>query len=153
MVIEFIDADGKASPPMAVQLDATPRIGETVRFHHPDGGVSAWSVVDVAWTVYMPGLGGRRDATARTEIVVRRRTDGACRTRVEIDPNVRVGRQRTRTGLEDCHGPIAIGDDVTVYESEAGIEGHGRITDIDYDKKLVWLWVNWASLRPKGEGA
>lgn len=76
---------------------------------------------------------------------------GAARTRVEIDPNVRCRGNQTCTGLEDCHGPIAIGNEVTVYESEAGIEGWGRITDIDYDKRLVWLRVNWAGLREMEE--
>lgn len=68
------------------------------------------------------------------------------RTRVEIDPNVRVRGNQTFTGLENCHGPIAVDHEVTVYESEAGIEGRGVITDIDYDKRLVYLRVDWAGL-------
>lgn len=73
------------------------------------------------------------------------------RTRMEIDPNVRCRGNQTRTGLEDCHGPIAVGDVVTVYEPEARIEGTGRIADIDYDKQLVWLEVDWAGLRDMEE--
>jgi len=75
----------------------------------------------------------------------------AARTRVEIDPNVRVRGNQTRTGMRYVHGPIAVGDTVTVYEPEADLEGYGAITEIDYNKQLVWIWVNWASVQPRGE--
>lgn len=73
------------------------------------------------------------------------------RTRVEIDPNVRVRGNQTFSGLEDVDGPVAVGDTVTVYEPEADLEGRGEITDIDYDKQLVWIRVVWSSLQPKEE--
>lgn len=73
------------------------------------------------------------------------------KTRVEIDPNIRVRGNQTRTGLKHVHGPIAVGFEVTVYESESGIEGVGTITDINHAKRLVWLAVDWASLQPKEE--
>ena len=70
------------------------------------------------------------------------------RTRVEIDPNVRVRGNQTRSGFKYVHGPIGIGDEVEVFESEAGIKGVGTVTDIDYAKELVYLAVDWASLKP-----
>jgi hypothetical protein len=73
------------------------------------------------------------------------------RTRVEIDPNVRLRGNQTRTGLKYCHGPVAVGDTVTVYEPEADLEGRGEVTDIDHDKQLVWIRVVWSSLQPKEE--
>lgn len=71
------------------------------------------------------------------------------RTRVEIDPNVRVRGNQTFSGLEDVDGPVAVGDTVTVYEPEADLEGHGEITEINYDKQLVWIRVVWSSVQPK----
>lgn len=74
------------------------------------------------------------------------------RTRVEIDPNVRTRHGSTFTGVRYVDGPVAIGDKVTVFESEADIEGWGTVTEIDKDKGLVYLRVDWASLRDREEG-
>jgi len=68
-------------------------------------------------------------------------------TRVSIDPNVRVRANGTYAGLEDVSGPLAVGDAVEVYELEANIVGSGRVTEIDLEKQLVYLSVDWASLR------
>src|SRR5262249_40094652 len=79
----------------------------------------------------------------------------AVTTRVAIDPNIRVRGNGTFAGLEDVSGPLVLGDTVEVYESEANIVGSGTVTEIDLDKQLVYLSVDWASLRdaePQGEG-
>lgn len=73
-------------------------------------------------------------------------------TRVEIDPNVRVRGNQTRTGLRYVHGPINVGDEVEVFESEADIEGRAWVADIDNDKGLVYLRVLWRSLKKRKEG-
>jgi hypothetical protein len=68
------------------------------------------------------------------------------RTRVAIDPNIRVRGNATYVGFEDVSGPIAVNDAVEVYEPESGVAGEGRITEIDGEKELVYLSVDWASL-------
>ena len=69
------------------------------------------------------------------------------RTRIAIDPNVRVRQNETYAGFEDVDGLLQIGTTVEVWEPESGIAGHGRITEIDWDRALVYLSVEWASLR------
>jgi hypothetical protein len=68
------------------------------------------------------------------------------RTRVAIDPNIRVRGNATYVGFEDVSGPIAVDEVVDVYEPESGVSGEGRITEINSDKELVYLSVDWASL-------
>lgn len=68
------------------------------------------------------------------------------RTRVVIDPNVRVRGNGTYAGFEDVTGPIALDEPVEVYEPESGLTGEGRVTDIDADRELVYLSVDWSSL-------
>lgn len=75
--------------------------------------------------------------------------------RIEIDPNVRVRGNQTFTGLGDIHppgAPVAIGDDVIAFESEAGIAGPARVTDVDREKELIFLAVDWASMREDRPG-
>lgn len=67
-------------------------------------------------------------------------------SRVSIDPNIRVRGNSTYAGFEDVTGPIAVGEDVEVYEPESGLVGTGRVTEIDGSRELVYLSVNWASL-------
>jgi hypothetical protein len=69
------------------------------------------------------------------------------RPMVEIDPNVRVRGNGTYAGLEDVIGPIKVGGEVTVRESEAGVLGVGRVTQIDTERQLVYLSVDWSDLR------
>lgn len=68
-------------------------------------------------------------------------------TRVEIDLNVRVRGNETYAGLEHVHGPIEVGQDVLAWESEDDIVGHATVTDIDMRRRLVYLAVDWRSLR------
>jgi hypothetical protein len=65
---------------------------------------------------------------------------------VEIDPNVRVRGNATYAGLEDVTGRIEVGQEVTVRESEAGVLGTGRVTQIDAERQLVYLSVDWSLL-------
>ncbi|HEY5834925.1 hypothetical protein [Streptomyces sp.] len=68
--------------------------------------------------------------------------------RVEIDPNIRAPLGGyTRARLEDADGPLTPGQDVTVYESESGLTGPGRVTRIDRTNQLVYLAVDWWALR------
>lgn len=68
-------------------------------------------------------------------------------TRVEIDLNVRVRGNWTFSGVDDADGPIHVGDFVEVYEGETGACGSGRIEEIDYERGLIYLSVDWASIR------
>ena len=67
-------------------------------------------------------------------------------TRIEIDPNVRVRGNQTYSGYEDVTGDLVLHDMVEVYESEAGIVGTAEVTEIDAERKLVYLAVDWSSI-------
>lgn len=69
------------------------------------------------------------------------------RTRVQIDLNVRVRGNGTFAGLDDASGPVAVGDVVEVYESESGLAGEGTVTEIDGDRELIFLSLDWAALK------
>jgi hypothetical protein len=70
-----------------------------------------------------------------------------------IDPNVRVAGNRTYGGFEDVLGgfvgDLSPGDPVTVLEEESGVIGEATVYEINYEKQLVYLEVDWASLRPR----
>lgn len=68
-------------------------------------------------------------------------------TRVAIDLNVRIRGNQTYAGLEDVTGPLAIGSNVEVFEPETGLAGPAEVTEVDHDRQLVYLAVNWAKLR------
>jgi hypothetical protein len=67
--------------------------------------------------------------------------------RAEIDLNVRTSLNWTFVGFEDVDGPISEAAEVEVYESESGVTGRGRIARIDHLRKIVYLEVDWASLK------
>lgn len=68
------------------------------------------------------------------------------RTRIEIDPNVRVRGNGTYAGFEDVTGDLVMGDGVEVFESESGLHGTARITEIDVQRQLVYLSLEWSQL-------
>jgi hypothetical protein len=70
------------------------------------------------------------------------------RTRVQIDLNVRVRGNQTFASLADVDGALGVGEPVKVYEAESELVGAGHVTEIDPDKGLVYLSVDWRSLRP-----
>jgi hypothetical protein len=75
-------------------------------------------------------------------------------TRVAIDPNVRVRGNQTYAGFEDVTGPLALGTNVEVYEPETGLAGPAEVVEVDAERRLVYLAVEWAQLReptPRGE--
>jgi hypothetical protein len=69
-------------------------------------------------------------------------------TMIEIDLNVRVRGNGTYAGFEDVTGSLSVGEQVEVFESESSLVGVGRVTEIDPVRQLVYLSVDWASLRP-----
>ncbi len=69
-------------------------------------------------------------------------------TRIAIDLNVRVRGNLTYSGFEDIDGEIPLDGIVEVHEPESGVVGTGRVVEQDVDKRLVYLEVNWADLRP-----
>jgi len=69
-------------------------------------------------------------------------------TRIAIDLNVRVRGQQTYAGFEDVldgDHPHP-GDFVEVFERESGVFGKAQVTDIDSDRELIYLAVDWAHL-------
>ena len=77
--------------------------------------------------------------------------------RVRIDPNIRVRRNCTLVDFDDVEGfdaaTLHVGEAVTVYEPEAGIRGMGSVAEVDTDRRLVVLNVDWESLRPEAAWA
>jgi hypothetical protein len=71
------------------------------------------------------------------------------RARIEIDLNMRVKERGNDTfvGFEDLSRPVILGEIVEVYESESGVAGEGRVTEIDEGRRLVYLSVDWPSLK------
>jgi excisionase family DNA binding protein len=55
----------------------------------------------------------------------------------------RAGAPIPATRSWNRHAP---GDDVEVYEPETGLVGHGRVTDVDATRRLVYLAVDWTGL-------
>jgi hypothetical protein len=71
------------------------------------------------------------------------------KTRIRIDPNIRVRGNHTLAERHDVDGPILVGTAVEVYEPEADIVGNGRVVEVDTDRDLIVLAVDWPSLRPR----
>jgi hypothetical protein len=67
-------------------------------------------------------------------------------TTVEIDLNVRTANG-TFAGLEDCNGPVEVGDVVNVLEPESGAYGGALVTSIDHEHRLVYLSLAWNTLQ------
>lgn len=72
--------------------------------------------------------------------------------RIEIDPNVRVEGNNTFSGFSHINVnaefyAVREGEPVLVYEPEADIEGFGWVYRMDYEKELVFIKVDWSSLR------
>ncbi len=74
--------------------------------------------------------------------------------RIAIDPNVRVRGNGTYAGFEDVQGALTglqVGDAVEVFERESDLTGEGRVTEIDLARRLVYVSVEWSTLRPRVE--
>lgn len=69
-------------------------------------------------------------------------------TRIALDLNVRVRGNQTYAGFEDVEGAFipTVGEAVEVYERESGISGKAEVTEVDEDRKLVFLLIDWALL-------
>jgi hypothetical protein len=76
-------------------------------------------------------------------------------TRIEIDLNVRIRGRQTFAGFENIHGGHLpeVHDYVTVFEPETGLEGNGRVTEVDLDRQVIYLAVDWASMTEPSEDA
>jgi hypothetical protein len=66
--------------------------------------------------------------------------------RIANDPNVRVRGNQTYAGLEDVEGTVALGSCVEVYEPESGLAGPAEVVEVDHDRGLVYLAVDWRKL-------
>lgn len=68
--------------------------------------------------------------------------------RIAIDLNVRVRGNGTYSGFEHVKpgGIVTVGREVEVYENETGAVGRGRVTDVDVNRRLVFLDVDWTSI-------
>lgn len=72
-------------------------------------------------------------------------------TQIEIDPNVRLGGTRTFAGFEHVRGTdgvkLYVGEVVEVVEPESHLFGEGMVESIDVERRLVYLDVEWATLK------
>lgn len=70
------------------------------------------------------------------------------RTRIEINPNLRIDRDCTIVDLdEDIYGarPRVL-ETVEVFESVSGLQGRGWVSEIDEEERTLTLIVDWANL-------
>jgi hypothetical protein len=86
--------------------------------------------------------------------------------RVEIDPNVRVRGNKTYAGFEDVQqagqltvtrlshpvSPVSVGDKVLAWESEDDIVTDAEVVDVDQERQLVYLAVDWSGWRDADRG-
>jgi hypothetical protein len=63
----------------------------------------------------------------------------------EIDPNVRVFGDRTYSDLDGVN--VVAGERVLAFEPEAGIEWDATVYGFDSTRDLVYLTVDWATVR------
>ena len=81
-------------------------------------------------------------------------------TTVEVDLNVRVRGNRTFAGFEDvtpgdatvtrltkASAPVTVGEKVLAVEPEDGICTDATVIDINEEKQLIYLAVDWHGFR------
>jgi hypothetical protein len=70
--------------------------------------------------------------------------------RIAIDPNVRTKGNETFSGFGDVFGDVETlnpGDWVTVMCEETDVIGDAKVSCIDFERKHIYLAVDWSSLR------
>jgi hypothetical protein len=74
-------------------------------------------------------------------------------TEIIIDPNVRTAGNRTYAGFEDVRGgfvdDLSPGDAVTAVEEESDVIGEAVVCEVNHEKHLIYLDVDWSTLRPR----
>lgn len=76
-------------------------------------------------------------------------------TRIVIDPNIRLANNLTFAGFEDIESgePVETGMRVYVIEPEANLVGKAVVNEVDEERELIYLKVDWPSLtEPSAEG-
>lgn len=71
--------------------------------------------------------------------------------RVKIDLNVRVAGHLTYAGFEDVvpeGATVSLGERVLAWEPECGMVADATVHAIDDEAQIVYLDVDWQSLRP-----
>lgn len=69
------------------------------------------------------------------------------RPTIEIDLNVRTRNNETYSGIEDADARVHVGQAVYVTEPEDGIIGDATVSRLDHARDLIYLAVDWSSLR------
>ena len=70
--------------------------------------------------------------------------------RISIDPNVRTAGNQTYSGFEDLFGEvddINPGDHLLAMGLETDIVFDCKVTCIDYERRLIFLDIDWSSAR------
>lgn len=83
--------------------------------------------------------------------------------RIAIDPNVRVRGNKTYAGYEDvqaagqltrtrtsrAEAPVSVGQRVLAWESEDDIVTDAVVVDVDDEKQVIYLAVEWGNWRER----
>lgn len=64
-----------------------------------------------------------------------------------IDPNVRVRGNQTFVGYEHLEGVVELGKPILCWENETDSVADGVVTDIDVQRRVVYIDVAWKSFR------
>lgn len=77
--------------------------------------------------------------------------------RVGIDLNVRIGRDLTYTGFGDIAGGWTAAmlprfSTVDAFESESGVHGPAMVAGRDFDRRILYLIIDWTRLREGDAG-
>lgn len=87
---------------------------------------------------------------------------GPMTVRIVIDPNVRVRGNKTYAGFEDvltrtrmttADRPVQPGDKVLAVEPESSIVTDATVVDVDYERKIIYLAVDWQGWRDDDRSA
>lgn len=71
------------------------------------------------------------------------------RTVVYIDPNVRVRGNLTFSDRKPRHWPVKVGEEVTAVWEETSLASTGTVVEVDDEKGLVFLSVDWEGFKPR----
>lgn len=70
--------------------------------------------------------------------------------RISVDLNVRVHGNQTYAGFEDTEQPVHVGEQVLAWEPEDDIVADATVTEVDGQRRLIYLAVDWYSFRQAG---
>lgn len=86
-------------------------------------------------------------------LTIRREPPRQPATRIQINPNLRLGPVLTVAGFEDADGEPVAGSAVEVYEYVSRMSGTGVIESVDVAAQWIYIAVDWDSITIKERDA